>query len=88
MKSIVKHIPTFYLFALLAGTLFFVPAIFVSRFTTAPALWMQAGVSVGIIGPVFHEKRFGERQAVHLAMFGTTGFRKTGIGIWREWLYC
>lgn len=57
MKSIVKHIPTFYLFALLAGTLFFVPAIFVSRFTTAPALWMQAGVSVGIIGPVLLEKK-------------------------------
>ena len=57
MKSIVRHIPTFYLFALLAGTLFFIPAILVSRFTTAPALWMQAGISVGIIGYVFLEKK-------------------------------
>lgn len=52
-----SHIPPFYLFVLLAGTLFFVPPIFVSRFTTAPALWMQAGVSVGIIGYVLLEKK-------------------------------
>ena len=57
MKLNVRHIPPFYLFVLLAGTLFFVPAIFVSRFTTAPALWMQAGVSVGIIGYVLLEKK-------------------------------
>lgn len=57
MKHNVRHIPTFYLFALLAGTLFFIPAIFVSRFTTAPALWMQAGVSVGVIGYVLLEKK-------------------------------
>ena len=55
MKHIVKHIPSFYLFALLAGVLSFIPAVF-SRFTTAPALWMQAGISVGIIGYVLMSK--------------------------------
>ena len=56
MKYITKHIPSFYLFALLAGVLSFIPAIFVNRFTTAPALWMQAGISIGIIGYVLLTK--------------------------------
>ncbi len=56
MKLTVKHIPLLYLFALLAGTFFFIPAIFVNRFTTAPALWMQAGISIGIIGYVLLTK--------------------------------
>ncbi len=56
MKLTVKHIPSFYLFALFAGTLFFIPAIFVNRFTTAPALWMQAGISIGIAGYVLLTK--------------------------------
>jgi|LSQX01.1.fsa_nt_gb O-antigen ligase len=56
MKLKVKHIPHFYLFVLLAGTLFFIPAVFVSRFTTAPALWMQAGTSIGVIGYVLLTK--------------------------------
>ncbi len=50
MKSTIKHIPTFFLFTLFAGTLFFIPSIFVNRFVTAPALWMQIGISLGIIG--------------------------------------
>jgi len=56
VKLTVKHIPFLYLFTLLAGTLFFIPAVFVSRFTTAPALWTQAGISVGIIGYVLMSK--------------------------------
>ncbi|WP_298654065.1 O-antigen ligase family protein [uncultured Proteiniphilum sp.] len=56
MKSTVKHIPFLYLFTLLAGTLFFIPAIFVNRFITAPALWVQAGISIGIAGYVLLTK--------------------------------
>lgn len=56
MKLKVKYIPHFYLFVLLTGTLFFIPAVFVSRFTTAPALWMQAGISIGLIGYVLMSK--------------------------------
>lgn len=57
MKHIEKHIPSFYLFTLFAGTLFFIPAIFVNRFTTTPALWMQAGIGIGISVYVFSAKR-------------------------------
>lgn len=58
MKLKVKYIPLLYLFTLFAGTLFFIPAIFVNRFITAPALWMQAGIGIGIIGYVLlTEKR-------------------------------
>ena len=39
-----------YLLALFAGTLFFIPAIFVDRFTTAPSVWMQVWIGVGILG--------------------------------------
>ena len=46
-----------YLFLLLAGTLFCIPNIFVNRFTTATALWMQAGISVWLLGYVFFKKR-------------------------------
>ena len=46
MKPIIKNIPVFYLFALLAGILFFIPAIFVDRFTTAPSLWMQMWIGI------------------------------------------
>ncbi|HBK31769.1 MAG TPA: hypothetical protein DDZ96_06055 [Porphyromonadaceae bacterium] len=46
----------FYLFTLLAGTLFFIPAVFVNRFTTAPAVWMQAGVGIGLLGYVLLNK--------------------------------
>jgi len=56
VKLTVKHIPSFYLFALFAGTLFFIPAIFVNRFTTAPASWMQTCISIGIIGYVLLTK--------------------------------
>jgi len=56
VKFSVKHIPFLYLFTLLAGALFFIPAVFVSRFTTAPALWTQVGISVGIIGYVLMSK--------------------------------
>ncbi|MCE5204770.1 MAG: O-antigen ligase family protein [Porphyromonadaceae bacterium] len=56
MKSTIKHISLPYLFTLLAGTLFFIPAIFVNRFITAPALWMQAGISIGIAGCVLLTK--------------------------------
>ncbi|WP_286846878.1 MULTISPECIES: O-antigen ligase family protein [unclassified Proteiniphilum] len=56
MKFDVKHILFFYLFTLLAGALFFIPAIFVNRFATAPALWIQAGISMGIMGYVLLTK--------------------------------
>ncbi len=56
MKSRIKHIATFYLFTLFAGTLFFIPAIFVDRFTTAPALWMQAWTGMGILGYIVWKK--------------------------------
>lgn len=56
MKSTIKHISLPYLFTLLAGTLFFIPVIFVNRFITAPALWMQAGISIGIAGCVLLTK--------------------------------
>ncbi len=46
----VKHILSLYLFLLFTGTLFFIPAIFVNRFTTSAALWMKAGLGIGIIG--------------------------------------
>ena len=42
--------PIIYLLALFAGTLFFIPAIFVDRFTTAPSVWMQVWIGVGILG--------------------------------------
>lgn len=57
MKLKVKHIPSFYLFTLFAGTIFFIPAIFVNRFTIAPASWMQVGISIGIIGYVLLTKK-------------------------------
>jgi hypothetical protein len=56
VKFTAKHIPSFYLFGLFTGTLFFIPAIFVNRFTTAPALWMQAGICLGIVGYVLLSK--------------------------------
>ncbi len=51
------HILFFYLFTLLVGTLFFIPAVFVNRFTTAPAVWMQAGVGIGLLGYVLLNNR-------------------------------
>ena len=57
MKHIVKHTPSFYLFTLFAGALFFIPAIFVNRFTTAPALWTQVGIGIGISVYVLSAKR-------------------------------
>lgn len=56
MKFHIKHILFFYLFTLFAGTLFFMPAVFVNRFITAPALLMQAGISIGIVGYVLLTK--------------------------------
>jgi hypothetical protein len=56
MNTLIKHIVTSYIFILLVGTLFFVPSLFVSRFTTAPAVWMQVGIIVGTIGYVFAKK--------------------------------
>ena len=56
MKFTAKHISFFYLFALFTGTLCFIPAIFVNRFTTTPALWMQVGISFGIVGYVLLSK--------------------------------
>ncbi len=46
-----------YLFLLFAGALFFIPAIFVNRFTTAPELWVRAGVCSGIAGYVLLTKK-------------------------------
>ena len=46
-----------YLFLLFAGALFFIPAIFVNRFTTAPELWVRAGVCFGIAGYVLLTKK-------------------------------
>lgn len=56
MRSNYKNIETLYLFTLFAGTLFFIPAIFVDRFTTAPSLWMQVWISTGILGYVLLRK--------------------------------
>jgi len=50
MNFSTKYIPFLYLFTLLAGTLFFIPAIFVNRFLTVPALWIQVGIAVGTLG--------------------------------------
>ena len=57
VKYISKNIPSFYLFTLFAGTIFFIPSIFVNRFTTAPALWMQVGIGLVIAVYVFSAKR-------------------------------
>lgn len=57
MKLPIKYIYHLYLFTLLAGTLFFIPAIFVNRFITAPALWMQAGISFGLLGYILLTER-------------------------------
>jgi O-antigen ligase len=57
LKHRLKNIPHFYLFTLFAGTLFFIPDIFVNRFITAPGLWMQAGISIGIIGYILLRKK-------------------------------
>ena len=51
-----KYIPHLYLFVLTAGTLFFIPVVFVNRFTTAPLLWLQGGICIGIIGSVLLTK--------------------------------
>lgn len=51
-----KHILLFFLFIFFGGTLFFIPAIFVNRFTTTPALWMQAGICIGVAGYVLLAK--------------------------------
>ena len=50
MKALLKHIPILFLFTFFTGAIFFVPAIFVDRFTTGPALWIQAGVGFGVLG--------------------------------------
>lgn len=52
----IKHIQSLYLFTLFAGTIFFIPPIFVERFVTASALWMQIGICIGIAGCVFRKK--------------------------------
>ncbi|HKM43949.1 MAG TPA: hypothetical protein VJY12_00660 [Dysgonamonadaceae bacterium] len=51
-----KYIPHLYLFVLTASSLFFIPAVFVNRFITAPSLWLQGGISIGIIGYVLLTK--------------------------------
>lgn len=51
-----KYIPHLYLFVLTAGALFFIPAVFVNRFTTASSLWLQGGISIGVIGYVLLTK--------------------------------
>ncbi|WP_026327264.1 O-antigen ligase family protein [Proteiniphilum acetatigenes] len=56
MRPNYKNIETLYLFTLFAGTLFFIPAIFVDRFTTVPSLWMQVWISTGILGYVLSRK--------------------------------
>jgi len=50
MEYKIRHILFLYLLILLAGALFFIPAVFVNRFSTASALWIQMGISIGIIG--------------------------------------
>ena len=71
MKFTAKHIPFFYLFTLFAGTLFLIPAIFVNRFTTAPALWMQ----VGIIGYVFGYLSKGIVTLFSLGLLSATSYQ-------------
>ncbi|MDR0368666.1 MAG: O-antigen ligase family protein [Bacteroidales bacterium] len=56
MEYTIKYIILFCLLILFAGTLFFIPDIFVSRFTVAPAVWMQGGISTGILGYVLLRK--------------------------------
>lgn len=41
-------IPYIFIVLILSGSLFFIPNFFVNRFTTAPALWMQGTVCIGI----------------------------------------
>ncbi len=57
MNCSIKYIPFIYLFTLLAGTLFFIPAIFVNQFLTAPALWMQAGIVIGVLSFVVVKRK-------------------------------
>ncbi len=58
MKFQIKYILLLYLLCLFAGTLFFIPAIFVNKFSTAPALWMQVWISIGISGYVLLRKEW------------------------------
>ena len=50
LKNKIRYISFFYLFALLGGAIFFIPAIFVNRFISAPELWMQIGICIGVSG--------------------------------------
>lgn len=52
----IKYIPHFYLLFLTAGTVLCIPNIFVNRFIVAPSLWVQAGISIGIIGYILLKK--------------------------------
>ncbi len=45
-----------FLILLFGGTVFFIPPIFVNRFFTSPALWMQVGIGIGLIGCVLFTK--------------------------------
>ena len=49
MRFVLKHISFFYFLVLLAGTLFFIPPIFVNRFTVGPSLWLQIGIAIGLL---------------------------------------
>ena len=53
----IKYRSHLYLFILIAGTIFFIPNIFVNRFIVAPSLWMQAGIGVGFVGYILLIKR-------------------------------
>jgi O-antigen polymerase len=57
MNFFSKHIQFLYLFTLLAGTLFCIPEIFVNRFFTAPALWMQVGIVIGVLSFVLVKRK-------------------------------
>lgn len=52
----IKYTPHLYLLFLTAGTVLCIPNIFVNRFMVAPSLWMQIGVSIGIIGFILLKK--------------------------------
>lgn len=53
----IKYRSHLYLLILIAGTIFFIPNIFVNRFIVAPSLWMQACIGVGFVGYILLIKR-------------------------------
>ena len=56
MYRIKPFIFNIFLFFVFAGTLFFIPNWFVNRFKTAPLVWMQMIVVIGVLGFIFIKK--------------------------------